>query len=95
MTDTGPHPNGAHRPADPAWRASPSWRATLRRWWRAGQERSLVVRRRGVDHVRLPLNLVAVATLVLAVWSWPVLLLAVVVALVARVEFVVQRDTPA
>jgi hypothetical protein len=95
MTDTHPHPSGAQRPADPALRATPAWRATLHRWWRAGQERSLVVRRRGVDHVRLPLNFVAVATLVLAAWSWPVLLLAVVVALVARVEFVVQRDTPA
>ena len=95
MTDTNPHPNGAQRPADPTWRETPAWRATLNRWWRAGQERSLVVRRRGVDHVRLPLNFVAVASLVLAAWSWPVLLLAVVVALVTQVEFVIQRDTAA
>jgi hypothetical protein len=89
MTDANPGPS------NPSWRQTPAWRATLDRWWRAGQERSLVIRRRGVDHVRLPLNLVVLLTLVLAVWSWPVLVLAVVVALVAKVEFVVQRDTPA
>jgi hypothetical protein len=91
MTDA--NPNSHH--AAPDWRESPAWRATLNRWWRAGQERSLVIRRRGVDHVRLPMNLVVLLTLVLAVWSWPVLVLAVVVALMAQVEFVVQRDTPA
>jgi hypothetical protein len=87
MTDAHPRPH----PPDPA----PGWRATLGRWWRAGQERSLVIRRRGVDHVRLPLNLVVLATLILAAWSWPVLVLAVVVALVTQVEFIVQRDATA
>ncbi len=81
--DPTPHPHAAS--------SRPAWRETLRRWWRAGQERSLVLRRQGVDHVRLPLNLVAIFALVTMVWSWPVLLLAVVVALAAKVEFVVQR----
>jgi hypothetical protein len=96
MTDATPDPRAREQRApDAAWRPTPAWRATLHRWWRAGQERSLVIRRRGVDHVRLPLNLVVFATLLLAAWSWPVLLLAVVVSLVTQVEFVVQRDTGA
>jgi len=87
MTDANPTPHG-HGPSTP-----PAWRAALHRWWRAGQERSLVLRRRGVDHVRLPLNLVALFALVTLFWSWPVWVLAIVVALVAQVEFVVQRET--
>jgi len=87
MTDTHNTP----RPDDR--RSDGTWRATLGRWWRAGQERSLVMRRRGVDHVRLPLNLVVLLTLVLAAWSWPVLVLGIVIALVTQVEFVVLRDT--
>ena len=90
MTDAGPNPaRGAHESQE-----APAWRATLGRLWRAGQERSLVIRRRGVDHLRLPLSLLVLLTLVLAAWSWPVLLLAIVVALVTQVEFVVQRDMP-
>lgn len=89
MTDANPNPGASN------WRETSAWRAALQRWWRAGQERSLVIRRRGIDHVRLPLNLVVLLTLVLAVWSWPVLALGIVVALAAQVEFVVQRDTPA
>ncbi len=88
MTDTGSNPRTDDRPGEG------HWRATLGRWWRAGQERSLVMRRRGVDHVRLPLNLVVLLTLVLAAWSWPVLLLGIVIALVTQVEFVVLRDAP-
>lgn len=88
MTDTGSNPRTDDRPGEG------NWRATLGRWWRAGQERSLVMRRRGVDHVRLPLNLVVLLTLVLAAWSWPVLVLGVVIALVTQVEFVVLRDAP-
>jgi hypothetical protein len=53
-----------HHPAAPSWRPTSAWRAALQRWWRAGQERSLVLRRRGIDHVRLPLNLVVALTLV-------------------------------
>ena len=87
MTDTHNTP----RPDDR--RSDGTWRAPLGRWWRAGQERSLVMRRRGVDHVRLPLNLVVLLTLVLAAWSWPVLVLGIVIALVTQVEFVVLRDT--
>ena len=86
MTDSNVHDR---TPTD----TPPAWRATLGRWWRAGQERTLVVRRRGTDHVRLPLNLVVVLTLVLAAWSWPVLVLGVLVAMLTKVEFVVQRDT--
>jgi hypothetical protein len=86
MTDTAPNPHGRDRGETPAWRA------TLGRLWREGQTRSLVLRRRGIDHVRLPLNLVVLLTLVLAAWSWPVLLLGVVIALVTQVEFVVLRD---
>ncbi len=90
MTDAAPNPtpntNDRHE--------APAWRATLGRMWRAGQERSLIMRRRGIDHVRLPLNLVVLLTLILAAWSWPVLVLAIVVALVTQVEFVVQRDAP-
>jgi hypothetical protein len=91
MTDA--NPNADPNPGPPA--GARLAQATLNRWWRAGQERSLVIRRRGIDHVRLPMNLVGLLTLVLAVWSWPVLVLALVVALVAKVEFVVQRDTAA
>jgi hypothetical protein len=88
MTDANPTtPHSTHRPTSPAWRTA------LQRWWRAGQERSLVLRRRGVDHVRLPLNLVALFALVTLLWSWPLLLLAIAAALVAQVEFVVQRET--
>ena len=88
MTDTAPTPQGRDR------NETPAWRATLGRLWREGQVRSLVMRRRGTDHVRLPLNLVVLLTLVLAAWSWPVLLLGVVIALVTQVEFVVLRDAP-
>jgi hypothetical protein len=88
MTDTAPSPHGRDR------NETPAWRATLGRLWREGQERSLVMRRRGTDHVRLPLNLVILLTLVLAAWSWPILLLGVVIALVTQVEFVVLRDAP-
>jgi hypothetical protein len=89
MTDANPKPGASDG------RTASAWRATLNRWWRAGQERSLVIRRSGIDHVRLPVNLVVLLTLVLALWSWPVLVLAFVVAIVAQVEFVVQRDVPA
>jgi hypothetical protein len=95
VTNANPNSNPNAHHAAPNWRESSVWRAKLNRWWRAGQERSLVMRRRGIDHVRLPMNLVVLLTLVLAVWSWPVLVLAIVVALVAQVEFVVQRDTAA
>lgn len=88
MTDTQNTP----RPHDGS--GDGTWRATLGRWWRAGQERSLVLRRRGVDHVRLPLNLVVLLTLILAAWSWPVLVVGIVIALVTQVEFVVLRDAP-
>ncbi|MDA0699806.1 MAG: DUF4342 domain-containing protein [bacterium] len=87
MTDANPNPHANDRTAPPAWRA------TLGRLWRAGQERSLVIRRREVDLIRLPLNLGVLFTLVLAAWSWPVLVLAVLAALVTQVEFVVQRDS--
>lgn len=86
MTDVTPDPGR------PSHGATPTWRATLGRLWRAGQERSLVIRRRGVDHLRLPLNLTVVLALVLAAWSWPVLVLAVLVALVTQVEFLVLHD---
>jgi hypothetical protein len=88
MTDAAPNPT----PNASDGHEAPAWRATLGRMWRAGQERSLIMRRRGIDHVRLPLNLVVLLTLILAAWSWPVLVLAIVVALVTQVEFVVQRD---
>jgi hypothetical protein len=95
MTNADPNSNPNRHHAATNWRESSVWRARLNRWWRVGQECSLVMRRRGIDHVRLPINLVVLLSLVLAVWSWPVLVLAIVVALVAQVEFVVQRDTPA
>jgi hypothetical protein len=95
VTNANPNPHPHPHHAAPNWRESSAWRAKLNRWLRAGRERSLVMRRRGIDHVRLPMNLVVLLSLVLAVWSWPVLVLAIVVALVAQVEFVVQRDTPA
>lgn len=86
MTDATPNPGRQeHGP-------TPAWRATLGRLWRAGQQRSLVIRRRGVDHLRLPLNLTVLLVLVLAAWSWPVLVLAVLVALVTQVEFLVLHE---
>jgi hypothetical protein len=70
--------------------------STLRRAWRALNERTLVARKGGRDRMRLPLSVAAILAFVLLAWSWPIALAAVGIALVARVEFVVVReDLPA
>lgn len=84
MTDTVP-------PADPR-PAHEGVGAALRRAWRALNARTLVARKDGRDRMRLPLSVAAILTLILLSWSWPVLLAAVGIALVARVEFVVVRE---
>ena len=88
MTDTAP-------PTDP--RPGPEGvGSALRRGWRALNERTLVARKGGRDRMRLPLSVAAILALVLLGWSWPIVLAAVGIALVARVEFVVVReDVPA
>ncbi|MFN2321698.1 MAG: hypothetical protein ABR510_01890 [Trueperaceae bacterium] len=84
MTDTAP-------PTDP--RPGPEGvGSALRRGWRALNERTLVARKGGRDRMRLPLSFAAILALVLLSWSWPVVLAAVGIALVARVEFVVVRE---
>lgn len=88
MTDTAP-------PTDP--RPGPEGvGSALRRGWRALNERTLVARKGGRDRMRLPLSVATILALVLLSWSWPIVLAAVGIALVARVEFVVVReDVPA
>ena len=70
--------------------------SALRRGWRALNERTLLARKGGRDRMRLPLSVASILTLVLLAWSWPIVLAAIGIALVARVEFVVVReDAPA
>lgn len=84
MTDTVP-------PTEP--RPAPEGvGSALRRGWRALAERTLVARKGGRDRMRLPLSVAAILALVLLSWSWPIVLAAVGIALVARVEFVVVRE---
>ena len=84
MTDTVP-------PTDP--RPAPETvGSALRRGWRALAERTLVARKAGRDRMRLPLSVAALLTLILLTWSWPIVLAAIGIALVARVEFVVVRE---
>lgn len=66
--------------------------SALRRGWRALNERTLVARKGGRDRMRLPLSFATILALVLLSWSWPLVLAAVGIALVARVEFVVVRE---
>lgn len=84
MTDTVP-------PTDP--RPAPEGvGSALRRGWRALAERTLVARKGGRDRMRLPLSVAAILALILLSWSWPIVLAAVGIALIARVEFVIVRE---
>ncbi len=88
MTNTVP-------PTDPRPRPEGVGSA-LRRGWRALNERTLVARKGGRDRMHLPLSVATILAVVLLSWSWPIVLAAVGIALVARVEFVVVReDVPA
>lgn len=95
MTETLP-PNDPHRPQDAA---APSGQegvgAAIRRGWRALTIRTLVARKGGRDRMRVPLSVAAIVALVLLWWSWPIVLLALAIALIARVEFVVVREQDA
>ena len=84
MTDTLPPPHPRPPPEGVG--------SALRRGWRALNERTLVARKGGRDRMRLPLSAAAILALVLVSWSWPIVLAAVGIALVARVEFVVLRE---
>jgi hypothetical protein len=66
--------------------------SALRRGWRALAERTLVARKGGRDRMRLPLSVAAILALILLSWSWPIVLAAVGIALIARVEFVIVRE---
>ncbi|MDF1522310.1 MAG: hypothetical protein P1P87_05755 [Trueperaceae bacterium] len=92
MTETLP-PNGPQRAHDAA---RPSGQggigAAIRRGWRALTIRTLVARKNGRDRMRVPLSIAAIVAVALLWWSWPLALIALAIALVARVEFVVVRE---
>ncbi len=69
--------------------------SAFRKGWRALNVRTLVARKDGRDRMRLPLAVAALLGVVLLWWSWPIVLAAVGIALVMRVEFVVVREDPA
>lgn len=91
MTEAAPTPSEPRPP-----RASDeAVFAALRRAWRALTARTLVARRGGRDRMRVPLSIAALVAAVLLLWNWPLVVLAIVLALVLRVEFVVVREEPA
>jgi hypothetical protein len=68
--------------------------STFRNGWRALNQRTLVARKGGRDRMRLPLSIAAILGVVLLWWSWPIVFVAVAIALMARVEFVVVHEAP-
>jgi len=67
----------------------------LGRLWRAGAERTVVIQRRGTRYLSMPLNwsIILLALLVIGTAPmWPLVAVAVIAALVAKVEVVVLRD---
>jgi hypothetical protein len=95
MTETLP-PNDPQRTHDAAGGTGQEGvGAAIRRGWRALTIRTLVARKNGRDRMRVPLSVAAIVALALLWWSWPVALIALAIALVARVEFVVVREDDA
>lgn len=95
MTETLP-PNDPQRAQEPADRGGPDGFGTaIRRGWRALTIRTLVARKSGRDRMRVPLSVAAIVAFAVLWWSWPLALIALAVALIARVEFVVVREPDA
>ena len=67
----------------------------FKRLWRAGGERTVVIQRHGVRYLSMPLNWSIILLALLAIGTapmWPLMAVAVIAALVAKVEVVVLRD---
>jgi hypothetical protein len=67
------------------------------RLWRSGSERTVVVQRHGVRYLSVPLNVGVVILALLLIGTapmWPLVAAAVIVALIAKVEIVVFKESP-
>jgi hypothetical protein len=67
------------------------------RLWRAGSKRSVVVQRHGTRFLMVPLNLGILLLVLLLIGTaplWPLVAVAAIVALLAKVEVVVLCDAP-